>query len=181
MLLTLQWKSREVIRSGLGFVKVAIAVLGTEQLQAHLPNLVSSLFACKDETKQTFLSKVKMILERLIRKFGHESIDELTPENHKKLLATMLRVKRRAQRKKAEAKAGRDDVSEKTKPLDVRTVAHRQHQSYEDLMADSEDSDDDERPRGQDRPRASGTGAFLEDNGDDPIDFLDASASHKIR
>ncbi len=73
MILMLQWKAREVVKSSLAFVKVAIATVEPASLEPHLPALVTALFACKDETKHSFRSKIKALLERLIRKFGLEA------------------------------------------------------------------------------------------------------------
>jgi len=47
---------------------------------------------------------VKVLLERLIRKFSYEKIQRLIPTEHQKLIANIKKQKDRAQKKKEQLK-----------------------------------------------------------------------------
>lgn len=98
IVILLQSRAREVIKSALGFIKVAVATLPCADLDLHLADLVNGLVLWNIPA---FRMKTKMIFERLIRKFGHARIEACTPEEHKKLLTNIRKSKEREKRKKA--------------------------------------------------------------------------------
>lgn len=65
--------NREIVRSVLGFVKVAVVVLPDDVLRSRLDSLIPNLMAWNKEHKGRLRSKVKGILDRLIRRFGARS------------------------------------------------------------------------------------------------------------
>ncbi|EEH42364.2 uncharacterized protein PADG_07184 [Paracoccidioides brasiliensis Pb18] len=65
--------NREIVRSVLGFVKVAVVALPEDMLRPRLSSLVPNLLVWSKEHKGRLKSKVKGILERLIRRFWRAS------------------------------------------------------------------------------------------------------------
>lgn len=68
--LLMQSPSREIIKSLLGFIKVCLFTLTTDVVARHLPSVLGHMMALPPDTLRHFRTKVRGILERLIRKFG---------------------------------------------------------------------------------------------------------------
>ena len=120
-------KSREVIKSVVGFVRVSIAAMEKDQLEALLPEVVGGLMKY-NKGKGRFRAKIKIILKKLARTYGFEKITPLVPEDDARLMTHMRKLEERAKRRKA---AGRADGG-----ADGQTV-------FDDMMeSDEEDSDD---------------------------------------
>src|SRR5271169_6111159 len=79
-------KSREIARSAIGFIKVALVTLPKEVMEPRLEKLLPNLMVWSHETKGHFRVKVKGLMERMIRKFGYDLILRYTPEEDHKLL-----------------------------------------------------------------------------------------------
>src|SRR5437667_6755712 len=73
-------KSREIARSTIGFMKVALVILPKEIIEPRLEKLVPNLMVWSHESKGHFRVKVKSLMERMIRKFGYDAIVKQTPE-----------------------------------------------------------------------------------------------------
>ncbi|KAL2533290.1 ARM repeat superfamily protein [Abeliophyllum distichum] len=97
--LLLQRKNREIIKANLGLLKVLVAKSQAEGLQKHLRSLVDGLLNWQDSTKNHFKAKVKLLLEMLVRKCGLDAVKEVMPEEHKKLLTNIRKLKERKERK----------------------------------------------------------------------------------
>ena len=94
-------KSREIVRSVLGFSKVAIISIADDIMIPRLPTMIPSLLSWGHEHANKFRAKVKNILERAIRRFGYEAIERHCPEDDRKLLHNIQKTKERNKRKKA--------------------------------------------------------------------------------
>ena len=96
--------NREIVRSTLGFVKVAVISLPEDIVRPRLQQLVPSLMAWSREHKARFRAKVKHILERMMRRFGGELVEQFTPEDDRKFVHNIRKAKERSKRHKAAAK-----------------------------------------------------------------------------
>lgn len=101
--------NREIVRSVLGFVKVAVVVLSDEELRPRLNTLVPNLMVWSKEHKGRLKSKVKGILDRLIRRFGAAPLEELVGEADRKLVVNIRKLRERRKKKKKEGEAGDDE------------------------------------------------------------------------
>jgi ribosomal RNA-processing protein 12 len=88
-------KSREIARSAIGFIKVALVSLPKEVMESRLEKLVPNLMVWSHETKGHFRVKVKSLMERMIRRFGFDTIIQYTPEADHKLLVNIRKTKER--------------------------------------------------------------------------------------
>ncbi|KAF3482712.1 90S preribosome component RRP12 [Arthroderma uncinatum] len=100
--------NREIVRSVLGFVKVAVVALPDDLLKPRLPSAVPKLMMWSKEHKGRLRSKVKGILDRLIRKFGAAFVEGLVEEADRKLVVS-IRKERERQKRKKEVKPDEDD------------------------------------------------------------------------
>ena len=170
----LQSANREIVKSAIGFVKVAIVDFNTALIDSHLPKLIPALLGWSTEHKQHFKVKVRHIFERLLRRFGFERIYQLTDEDNRKLINNIRKRKERAKRKKANAAAEREagamDEDEDEPGLAPRILKTKGgNDAFEEVVYGSEsdisDSDDDgDAEDGDGDKRKGGTAAALARN-----------------
>ena len=97
-------KSREIARSAIGFVKVALVSMPKEVLEKRLEKLIPNLMVWSHESKGHFRIKVKNLMDRMIRKFGYETLLRYTPEEDHKLLVNIRKTRDRKKRGKQAVK-----------------------------------------------------------------------------
>ncbi|KAL4867668.1 hypothetical protein BDV12DRAFT_170866 [Aspergillus spectabilis] len=137
--------NREIVRSVLGFVKVAVVVLPDDALRSRLQSLVPNLMVWSKEHKGRLKSKVKGILDRLIRRFGAAVLEELVGEADRKLVVNIrkLREKRKKKNKKEGEADGDEDEDEG--PAKTEKPSKSFGNAFDKAVYDSDfsDSDDD--------------------------------------
>ncbi|KAK3265774.1 hypothetical protein CYMTET_25573, partial [Cymbomonas tetramitiformis] len=138
--------NREITKSVLGFCKVAAMRLPLEQLQEQLPVLLEGLLH-GDEKRNRFRLKVKTVLERLVRRCGHDAVAERMPEAHVALLQHMRKMKERGERKKrANSEAGSVAGKSKAGSRAASSSATARPSEWQHSMVfggDEDDEDDD--------------------------------------
>jgi len=121
--------SREVTKSVIGFVRVSVAAMTSEQLEPLLSTIVGGIMKY-NKGKDRFRQKIKIILKKLVRLFGYDKIAPLVPEKDTRLITHMRKLSERAKRRKV---AGMQDG---------RSVAPN---DFDDMMESDEDDSDDGR------------------------------------
>ena len=101
--------NREIVRSVLGFVKVAVVVLPDDILRPRLNSIVPNLMVWNKEHKGRLRSKVKGIIDRLMRRFGAPLMEELVGEDDRKLVVNIRKQRERSKRKKTETAGGNEE------------------------------------------------------------------------
>ncbi|KAJ7336525.1 pre-rRNA processing protein [Desmophyllum pertusum] len=178
ILVCLRSVARDVIKSCLGFFKVIISVTSQQDLLPYVQDLVGGLVAWNDSTRRRFRYNVKVLFERLIRKFGYQTIYKCTPEEHQKLVHNIYKTTQRLKRQKMAARRERKshEDTERTEPETP------QLESYEDLMFGEDE--EEERPGNQGRKgneRAKGPKAWIrEGTEEEPVDFLDPAVVQRV-
>ncbi|KAI5960829.1 RRP12 [Candida pseudojiufengensis] len=176
--LFLTHNSREIAKSAIGFVKMEILSLPEQLIKENLSELLKKLMKWSHEHKGHFKSKVKHIIERLIRKFGIEEIEKCIPEEDKKLVLNIKKSKLRAKRKQLQDPSEAEDSN--TNSTNKKFVS-----AYEEALYDSDISDDDEeevdiydedsrRHNKQNRNKKSSN--FILESNDEPLNLLDRQA-----
>eukprot|EP00980_Cylindrotheca_fusiformis_P013508 scaffold3450_cov114-Cylindrotheca_fusiformis.AAC.13 len=118
-------QSREVIKSFVGFVRVSIVVLPPEELRPLLPDILHSLLKYH-RGKDRFRSKIKIIIKKLVRLYGYETLIPMVPQSESRLLTHMRKLSEREfRRKMALRETGKPDESK-----------------FNDMMASDEDDSD---------------------------------------
>ncbi|PKY01409.1 NUC173-domain-containing protein [Aspergillus campestris IBT 28561] len=111
--------NREIVRSVLGFAKVAVVVLPDDLLRPRLATMVPNLMVWSKEHKGRLRSKVKGILDRLMRRFGAAAIEEVVGDEDRKLVTNIRKLRERRKKKKA----GENDEDEDEDNAKNKTAA----------------------------------------------------------
>lgn len=164
--LFLTHNSREIAKLAIGFVKVEVLSLPEEMVRANLHDLLLKLMKWSHHHSGHFKLKVKHIIERLIRKFGVEAVEQAIPEDDRKLVANIKKLRARAKRKEA---------------ADTEAVggAKKFVLAYEEALYDSEESEGEEEPVDDKQASRRGT-KYIMETGDEPLDLLDRQAIAQI-
>lgn len=122
LIIFLSSANREIVRSAVGYVKVAIVSLPSALVEPSLPTLIPALINWSHEHSNHFKVKIRHIIERLIRKFGIDKVEREVPEDDKKLVQNIRKKQMRSKRKKAEraeaeADAEMNDVEVRSRSL----------------------------------------------------------------
>jgi ribosomal RNA-processing protein 12 len=183
--------NREIVKSALGFVKLAIHSYPTEVIEQHMRPSIKLLLGWSHGHKNHFKLKVRYICERMIRKFGFEAVFACAEgEDGKKVLLNIKKRKEHARKKKQAAAADEDEEvgnsttivqSQLTIPKAEATSKPATGAAFEDVLYGSEseseagDSDGGEtqNPQKRNQPR----GARLRVDDDEPMDLLEGAAT----
>lgn len=111
-LLLLRSKSREIVKSVLGFCKVVISRLSPNEMTLLLPEMAEGLFAWCDDSKNQFKMKVRVLVERMVRKCGYDAVQQAIPENHARLLVHIRKEKARDERKRQARSEARQQAAD---------------------------------------------------------------------
>ena len=190
-------RDREIVRSCLGFAKVVIVSLPDEIVKPRLEGLIEGLLMWSQEHKAQFKLKVRHILERLIRRYGAELIEQKTPPTDRKLISNIRKTRDRNKRQKKEHK-GQQNNSDDEDEQAAGTNRRRSESAYDQALeeSDDEDSSDDEagaKPRNRSqreaktstRPAKSsgsrkGGQAFIMEDENEPLDLLSSKAFAQV-
>ena len=189
-------RAREIIRSVLGFAKVVAVRVPIASVQALLGTIISGLLLWSDDTKNKFKLKVRVILERLVKRCGCETVLEHVPNEHLKLISHIRKMLGRADRKRREGGSTiGDDKDDEGRSLAGKTMskantARKSQWRDEDIFSD-EDADFKSRVSGRSdgqgtkastRSRKVGSRLNLpSDRGlSDPIDLLSDSTTKHV-
>lgn len=117
--------SREVTKSFVSFIRVAVVVIPKEQLLPLLPDILHSLLSYH-RGKDRFRSKIKIIIKKLVRLFDYDTLIPLVPKSDSRLLTHMRKLSERERRRK---------LTRNAKPSENLEYSHM-------VDSDEEDSDD---------------------------------------
>ncbi|KAF3110151.1 hypothetical protein TWF706_000887 [Orbilia oligospora] len=180
--------NREIVRSVLGFVKVSVISLPKELMVPRLGTLIPNLMTWSHEHKAHFKAKVKHIIERMIRRFGYDTVEKYVPEEDKKLVINIRKTRDRKKRRKAEAgEAGEEEQEERGSKRKGKFESEFEEAIYgsesEDSEGDDEGDVDMERGGaggGGDRRRKKGHQQFIVEDEEEPLDLLNKNALANI-
>lgn len=133
--------NREIVRSVLGFVKVAVVVLPEDTLRPRLNTIVPNLMLWNKEHKGRLRSKVKGIIDRLMRRFGAPLMEELVGEGDRKLVVNIRKQRERRKKKKAET-AEDGDEEEANEGAAAAPAGKSYGNAFDKAVYDSDFSDD---------------------------------------
>ncbi|KAK1983549.1 NUC173 domain-containing protein [Colletotrichum cereale] len=175
--------NREIVKSVLGFVKICVVSLPSELVIPRLSSLVPNLIIWSHEHKGHFKSKVRHILERMVRKFGFDLVNKNCPESDRKLIVNIRKTKERSKKKKDAAKQAGDESDEED-GRQGRKFDNELDQALYSSDSDGSDneSDDEGAPAGLKGKRASrkGGNTYIVEDEDEPLDLLDRNALANI-
>ncbi|KAK4702679.1 ribosomal RNA-processing protein 12, partial [Phenoliferia sp. Uapishka_3] len=141
LIIFLSSASREIVRSAIGYVKVALVSLPASLVAPSLPTLVPALLNWSHEHSNHFKVKIRHLLERFIKKFGIDAIERECPEDDRKLITNIRKRVMRTKKKKtkqAEEDAENDMVEDE--PAPKPQVGGRS--AYDEVIYGGSDSED---------------------------------------
>jgi ribosomal RNA-processing protein 12 len=172
--------NREVVRSVLGFVKISIISLPVDIMQPRLVTLIPNLLNWSHEHKGRIQAKVKHIFERMMRRFGIQLVEKLTPEKDRKLITNIRKIRERRKKKKhatddQKTDGGDEPEASSQKKTFESGLDEAIYGSDEDSATGSDVSDDEILGRPSRRAKKGGETYIVEDD-DEPLDLLDKRA-----
>eukprot|EP00798_Chlamydomonas_sp_ICE-L_P031076 gene31076-6203_t len=207
VLMLLRTKSREVIKSVLGFVKVCAMRMPAEMLMTMLGEILEGVLIWCNDSKNKFKLKVRVIVERLARRCGFDNVAEKIPASEAKLLTHIRKEFNKKQRRRAgetgsqdgddDGDDGKSQRSVGQSTFGARTAAASAWGHTQVFSEDGEDGDDGKSQAGRStksgrtqkgdkgvagKAAAKGGARLFEGkgDGDDPMNLLDASASRQL-
>ena len=179
--------NKEIVKSGIGLVKVTITSLSSELVFAHLDTLIPALLGWRKENKNHFKANIRHIFERLVKKFGVDVIDRYTPESDKKLITN---IRKRAQRAK-KGKSGKEDEGDILDEDDDANKKTKGTDAFEDALYGSEsefEESDDEDDKGKnkagkkaDKKNAKNTSnTYIREDDGELVDLLDKGVINNL-
>ncbi|XP_059755485.1 RRP12-like protein [Balaenoptera ricei] len=178
--LLLASRTRDVVRSALGFVKVAVVIMDMAHLAKHVQLVMGAIGKLSDDMRRHFRMKLRNLFTKFIRKFGFELVRKLLPEEYQKVLVNIRKAEARAKKHRALNQAAvEEEEEEEEEPVQGKG------DSIEEILADSEDEEDEEeeRSRGKEQQRLARhrSRAWLkEGGGDEPLNFLDPKVAQRV-
>ncbi|BGP19456.1 hypothetical protein JCM10213_006276 [Rhodosporidiobolus nylandii] len=187
--------NREIVKSALGFVKVAVVSLPAHLVTPSLPPLVPAIINWSHEHSNHFKVKIRHLLERMIRKYGYSEVERYVPEDDKKLVSNIRKRQARSKKKKAAAmevdgEEGSDGEAA-PRPQAAQRSAYDEvlYGSDSDVSAASGDEAGAQAPTGarnrkamQRKTKAKNEdgGAYIQEGEDEVLDLLDDRMMSRI-
>jgi ribosomal RNA-processing protein 12 len=190
--------NREIVKSVLGYIKLAIHTLPVELIKPHLKELVPALLTWSHDHKNHFKAKVRHVFERMIRRFGWEEVYACAQgEDASKVLVNIKKRKDRAKRKKQAKAHGNEDGDEEEVNHSIihcfvytllrpsqPTINARSGDAFDDVLygseSEGEDSDGEDMQPINTKKGGKDFGPRLRVDGEEPMDLLQGASSRII-
>ncbi|MXQ92724.1 hypothetical protein E5288_WYG004352 [Bos mutus] len=99
--LLLASRTRDVVKSALGFIKVAVVVMDVAHMAKHVQLVMGAIGKLSDDMRRHFRMKLRNLFTKFIRKFGFELVKKLLPEEYHKVLVNIRKAESRAKKHRA--------------------------------------------------------------------------------
>ncbi|KAL0280180.1 UNVERIFIED_CONTAM: hypothetical protein PYX00_001552 [Menopon gallinae] len=172
--LLLALPTREIVGSALTYLKVFITAIQKPQLFAYLPAIVKAVISMVDDCRNHFRLKTRDVLDRLLRKFGYDTIKLLIPEDDT-IMHKRLKNLRRIHLKKQAHKSESEDEDSAIGEFALKAKS----KSIDDILASSDEESDDEEEKAEKKWNDKGQ-SYIEEDPDNIVDFLTPTATGKI-
>ncbi|ENN83556.1 hypothetical protein HUJ04_001288 [Dendroctonus ponderosae] len=174
--------AREIVTSCLSFVKVYCTALPSLMVQASLDTVMKALTGMTEDCQRHFRLKVRDLLDRLIRKYGADSLKPFvapTDETMLKRIRNLRKLNDRKNRKRKQAKDASHEEEEAASMEDF--LVKSKPKSIEEILADSDSELDGEERAHSAQKSKKQAGAWIEEDAETIIDFTDAAVARKVR
>jgi ribosomal RNA-processing protein 12 len=140
VLILLPSKSREILKSILAFIKVAIVTLPPETLKTHIHDLLFAISDWRPQEKSHFKRPVRILYQLLMKKFGLEFMRSATPPDDLRLVEYLRKQQVRQQNQKERER--KEQKQQGDKMTDVVFGATKDKKNNK--MTDGEDDNEDD-------------------------------------
>ncbi|XP_038204525.1 RRP12-like protein [Arvicola amphibius] len=179
--LLLASRTRDVVKSALGFIKVAVVVMDVVHLAKHVQLVMDAIGKLSDDMRRHFRMKLRNLFIKFIRKFGFELVKDLLPAEYHKVLVNIRKAETRAKKHRALSQAAMEEEEEEE---EEEEPVQSKGDSIEEILADSEEEDEEEergRSKEQRKLTRQRSRAWLkEGGGDEPLNFLDPKVAQRV-
>jgi hypothetical protein len=178
--------SREILKSVIGFMKVAILSIESEKMSAELPVLVNGLANSLEDKKARFKAKIRIILEILFRKFGFDHIKAMMPQKHWPLLEHIKKEKEKERSKKTQAYQQRQSLAKNSK---VSVASHQPKENlaeFDEILNETDEEAEEKQAQHNKRVQMKAKRQHQRKNNkemiiaDESLDFLSGSVVNQI-
>ncbi|XP_060624215.2 RRP12-like protein [Anolis sagrei] len=172
-------RTRDVVKSAFGFLKVAVLLLDTALMGRHMETMLEAIGGLTDDMRRHFRMKIRNLLSKLMRKFGFEPLQALLPEAYHKVLLNIRKTEARNRKRQALKRVGATSSEEEGAGMRPRG------DSMEEVLADS-DSDleeEDVKPRKKEsrqKLQKQSQAWLKEGESDEPLNFLDPNVAQRV-
>jgi ribosomal RNA-processing protein 12 len=153
VLVLLREQAREVVKAVVSFVRIGVAIADPAALQAVVPQVIDGLMLWAGETKNRFRATIKLIMKKLCRLYGFETMRALLPSGDQPLIAYLEKMAMRSGRKRDEAKTGRGGGAMEDDDSDDGTLGGGFGSDDDDLDDSDGGGEDDSEEEGGARGR----------------------------
>ena len=206
--LLLHENSREVVKAVIGFVKVVSVRFTNSQLEPLVSTIITGLMRWAKDSKNRFRQRIRIVLERLIKRVGYDVVAAHVPEDDTKLMNHIAKMKTRRDRKRDKNSSsggggsggggGGGGGGESGSAMDVmesksaggstsggnRKGREQTGATFDELMVESDDEDEDDKNGGGSGSGGGGGRRVVEERiveGDGvPMDLLDSKSSMQL-
>jgi ribosomal RNA-processing protein 12 len=182
----LESKNREIVRSVLGFVKVVVVVLDIDILQSRMEGIMKGCMVWSKENKGRLRQKVRGIIDRALRRWDGTVIESWVGTDDRKMVVNIRKRKERNKRKKAGAAEEEEEDETPKGEYDNELDEALYNSSDSDSEIMGEDDDDTmsgvsfKQSKQKPKNRRGGDQYIREDSDDEPLDLLDPSSLSNI-
>ena len=144
LLLTSQ--AREVVGSSLSFLRVFVTANAVFSTTRFLEPIMKALAEMSEDCKRHFRIKTRFLLERMVRKFGHDLLLGLVPKGDEIMQKRLRNIRKAHARKdrdderRDKRRSGEDSDDEDGGDFKIRAKP----KNMEEIMAEMDDSENDE-------------------------------------
>ena len=190
VIMFLESKNREIVRSVLGFVKVIVVVLEKSILDNRMESIVKGCMVWSKENKGRLRQKVRGILERCLRRWGADVVEGWVGGEDRKMVVNIRKRKEHSRRNK------KGDVSYSDDEDDRASGGRKYDNEFDDTLyasdddseimgSDSDDDGDDTMSGVSFKPsKQSSKGKkqqfIRQDHDHEPLDLLDPRSMASI-
>ena len=173
--LLLHENSREVVKAVIGFVKVVSVRFTAIQLEPVVEVIVVGLMRWAKDTKNRFRQRIRVVLERLIKRVGYDAVAAHVPEDDNKLMNHIARMKSRRDRKRDQPSAAKGNESSNNNQNEERRGRNQTDATFDEIVMQSEDEEEEEDDQETAFNNASATEErIIEGGAGAPMDLLDS-------
>ncbi|XP_059092600.1 RRP12-like protein [Tigriopus californicus] len=181
-------REREVVGSALSFLQVFVQVNPVAQTTKHVPQIITSLITMTEDCKRCYRLKTRYLLDRIVRKFGYDFVLSMVPKDDVLTLNRLKNIRKKQmqqKRRKDGAEPGESDDDDDDLEFNIKSKSKTMEDILQDSDSDLEDTmDTDSEARSAKRNKKKKTKgasvAFITDNDEGIVDFLDPSAAQKV-
>ncbi|CAB3369668.1 Hypothetical predicted protein [Cloeon dipterum] len=173
---------REVSKAVLSFYKCVFAVYDTAELAQYITSMVTTICDMSDSCKKYLRVATKQIFERIVRKFGIQTLEGAVPDEDKVMQKRIKNLRKELERK-ARAKNADEPESDDEDDLEAAFSMTKKPQTIESVLAECDSDEEYEKIMDNSADKKPKKRKMMDtwiQESDDVIDFTDPVSMQRI-